>query len=76
MDDGLDRSWTAAGVFSDLSKVFDSVNHRLLSCKLEYYRIRGFVLDWWQAYLSERSQSVIVIWVARVLTSRYLISVP
>ena len=38
----LDRKEIAAGVFIDLSKAFDTVNHNIL---LQYYGIRGLDLN-------------------------------
>ena len=43
------------GIFMDLSKVFDRLNHALLLQKLNHYGIRGTVLTWFKSYLSDRS---------------------
>ena len=37
----LDKGEFAAGVFVDLRKAFDTVDHRILTQKLEHYGIRG-----------------------------------
>ena len=54
----LDRKEIAAGVFIDLSKAFDTVNHNILFDKLQHYGIRGLALDWVKSYFHQRSQFV------------------
>ena len=44
------------GVFIDLSKAFDTVNHKILLTKLTYFGIEGTQLKWFQSYLHNRKQ--------------------
>ena len=46
------------GVFIDLSKAFDTVNHNILLNKLSLYGIKNNSLKWFSSYLSDRKQYV------------------
>ena len=54
----LDRQTFSCGVFIDLEKAFDTVNHKILLEKLEFYGIRGISNEWFSSYLSNRQQCV------------------
>ena len=43
----------------DFSKAFDKVPHEHLILKLQYYGIRGNILDWISSFLSNRTQRVV-----------------
>ena len=54
----LDNKKFSCGVFIDLEKAFDTVNHKILIKKLEFYGIRGITNKWFLSYLSNRQQRV------------------
>ncbi len=54
----LDTGDLVIGVFIDLKKAFDTVNHKILLKKLHAYGIRGSFYRWFESYLSDRSQYV------------------
>ena len=54
----LDKGETACGIFIDLQKAFDTVNHNILVNKLEYYGVRGTANNWFKSYLFNRTQYV------------------
>ena len=54
----LDEGSFVFGIFVDLQKAFDTVDHKILLHKLEYYGIRGVCNDWFKSYLSDQKQFV------------------
>ena len=50
MTDSYDKSFSTIGVFIDLKKAFDTIDHKLLINKLERYGIRGIANKWIESY--------------------------
>lgn len=58
--DSLNGRDHALGLFYDLSRAFDIINHQLLFTKLESVGVRGVTLDWARSYLVGRRQTVVL----------------
>ena len=56
----LDNGNFVCGIFVDLQKAFDTVDHSILLSKLNHYGIRGIANSWFRSYLSNRSQFVTI----------------
>ena len=54
----IDEGKATVGVFIDLAKAFDTVDHKILLMKLEHYGIRGIPHQWFSSYLTNRKQYV------------------
>ena len=54
----VDKGDSIVGVFLDLSKAFDTVNHDIMLQKLHKYRVRGIPYEWFRSYLNNRRQFV------------------
>lgn len=46
------------GIFIDLSKAFDTVNHNILLSKLKSYGVQNNNLKWFTNYLTNRKQCI------------------
>ena len=55
--ESIDNGKYGCGIFIDLRKAFDTVNHEILLMKLEH-GIRNNMLDWFRSYLKDRKQYV------------------
>jgi hypothetical protein len=58
IQEAIDKRIYSIGIFIDLSKAYDFLNHKLLLEKLSYYGVRGTTNSWFRSYLTNRKQSI------------------
>jgi len=58
LSEEIDNKKFSVGIFIDLSKAFDTVDHTIMLSKLEVYGVRGHALNWFKSYLENRQQFV------------------
>jgi len=56
----IDDGNKVLGIFFDLQKAFDTVDHNILLCKMYNYGIRGLMYNWFKNYLHDRKQYTVV----------------
>ena len=56
--DSLDKGMYGCGMFIDLQKAFDTVDHKIILEKLYHYGIKGNAHDLLESYLHNRQQFV------------------
>ncbi len=54
----MDKNDTPIGIFIDLTKAFDTIDHSILLQKLRYYGFTELAVNLMQSYLTERTQYV------------------
>jgi hypothetical protein len=54
----MDEREISVGLFLDLSKAYDLVDHDIFLGKMAGLRIRGVAQNWFQSYLENREQTV------------------
>ena len=53
----MDNRLFSCGIFIDLKKAFDTVDHKILLHKLDHYGFCGHINSWFSSYLQGRSQT-------------------
>ena len=56
INDTFESHGFTLGIFIDLSKAFDIVDHQILISKLNNYGVKGKNLSWFKSYLENRKQ--------------------
>ena len=57
----LDEDKFAWGVFIDLQKAFDTIDHGILLSKLNPYCVKGASYQWFKSYLTGRQQYTTIV---------------
>ncbi|XP_063907418.1 uncharacterized protein LOC135125695 [Zophobas morio] len=70
LNEAFDKKLQVYSVYTDFSKAFDKVNHRLLFCKLRHLGFNNNTVKWLTSFLSERSQQVRI---GSYMSSPYLV---
>ena len=58
INESFEKKEFTLGVFVDLSKAFDTVDHDILLAKLSYFGINNKYRNWFKSYLSNRQQYI------------------
>jgi hypothetical protein len=57
----LNSKSAVGGIFFDLEKAFDCLNHDILLSKLQFYGVNGKAKSWFESYLNNRYQRIQVL---------------
>ncbi len=59
--DSFNNKQHAIAIFCDLKKAFDTVDHKILLCKMKKCGVSGLALEWFKSYLTNRKQFVLLM---------------
>jgi len=68
----LDNNLVITGIFFDLKKAFDTIDHSILIDKLCHYGFRGIASSWIQQYLINRKQFVFMLIFVQIIELCYV----
>ena len=58
VNNSFEKNQFALDIFIDLSKTFDTVDHKILTLHLRKYDVRGNNLKWFESYLNNHKQFI------------------
>ena len=60
IEESIDKGKYGCGIFIDLRKAFDTVNHKILLKKLYHYGIRDVANNWFNSYLNVKDPNMFI----------------
>ena len=60
IEDSIKKQNHVLGIFIDLSKAFDTIDHNILLTRLADLGIQGTALQWFSSYMNNRFQSIVI----------------
>ena len=70
MSNSFEKNLFTLGVFIDLSKAFDTVDHDILICKLKNYGIRENNLKWFEGFLNNQKKLSVLLTKTHVVSHK------
>jgi NAD(P)H-flavin reductase len=57
IQNNMEKRLFSCGIFLDLKKAFDTVDHSILIGNIEHYGVCGIINNWFKSYLTDRIQT-------------------